>query len=185
MLRNSIIVGLSLVFATACGGGIDSTKKTASPGKYPAWYLDKPTGCGVGSAKHRGILDLARKSAVASARHDLAGELKVLAQGLIDTYKQAGAVDDEGFSEELQTVTTREVVDQTLSGTKVATTDVRDTEFFAMVCVDPDRFADSFDRAEGLNKKQRQGLRVRAKDALKDMNSEIEAARSEKKRADF
>jgi len=143
----------------------------------PAWYDNVPAGCGVGSAKHRGIKDLTRKSAIAAARQELAAQLQAQVQALIDGYQQAGETGGQDFTEELKTNTMREVTDQTMVGTKVAATALVGTEFYAMVCLDPEAFANAFDKMNQLSEKQREALRTRAKEKFKDLDAQVNKLR--------
>ena len=149
-------------------------------GEAPDWYLNAPEGCGVGSAKHRGNRDLTRKTAVSAARQDLAGQLETIVTGLIDSAAEQGETGGKDFSEELQSATRKQVVDQTLVGTRVSKATVIGEEFYALVCLDPEAFAGAFDRMDELSEKQREALRGRAAKKFKDLDAEIEKIRKGK-----
>lgn len=171
------VAGAFLVLLAGCSGAQkmdDGTYEDA-----PNWYDATPKGCGVGSVKHRGIKDLTRKAAIASARQELAGQIEAITQGMLKTYQQAGETDGESFNEELQTRVAREIVDQTMVGTRVGATAMRGGEFYAMVCLDPETFGDAFDRMNDLSKKQRNALRNRAKAEFADLDAQIEKIRAE------
>jgi len=174
VLSLAAIVVLALVVG-ACSGG--QTTGGGTFGDAPSWYDSVPKGCGVGSAKHRGIQDLTRKAAIASARQELAAQIEATTQGMMKTYQEAGETGGEGFAEELQTRVSREIVDQTMVGTRVAATELRGSEFYAMVCLDPETFADAFDRMKDLSTKQREALRKRAKAEFKDLDAQISKIR--------
>ena len=174
VLSSIAIVVLSLMVGSRSGG---QTKGGGTFGDAPSWYDSVPKGCGVGSAKHRGLKDMTRKAAVASAREELAGQIEATTQGMMKTFQQQGETEGEGFAEDLQTRVSREIVDQTMVGTRVTATELIDSEFYAMVCLDPETFADAFDRMKDLSTKQRDALRKRAKAEFKDLDAQISKIR--------
>ena len=173
-LRSVVLVSAFFVFACS-GADVDRGSFEGAP----AWYDNPVKGCGVGSAKHRGMRDLTRKTAVASARKDLAGNLKTRVQGMLKSYQAAGEADGEDFTEELTTDVTRTIVDNTLVGTRTAATKLVAEELYAMVCLDPETFADAFDRMNNLSKKARQALKMRAKAEFQDLDTQLEKLRHE------
>jgi len=173
------LVRLSVMFVpmfvlVACGGA----QQKVEFGDAPEWYDNPVKGCGVGSAKLRRIRSLARDSAVASARADLARQLKTTTQGMIKKYMAEGEADEKDFSEELTTYVVRDVTEQTLVGTRVAATKKIDREIFSMVCLDPETYADAFDRMNRLSEKQRVALKKRARAEFDDMDEQLEKLRN-------
>jgi len=171
-ILQSVVILVALAVCS-CGGGA----KQLDGGTYdgaPEWYDNPTKGCGVGSVKYRGIKDLARKTAIAAAREELAAQLKAVTQGMVKNYQQQGETDAQPFTEELQTRVSREVVDQTMVGSRVAATALRGEEFYSMVCLDPETFADAFDRMKSLSGKQREALKSRAKAEFADLDVQIE-----------
>ena len=78
----SMLFVVSLLFA-GCSGG-DSNVKAGNI-EYPGWYgvtkIDKENFYGVGSTKFHGDLELARQTAIAKAKQDLAGQIKTFVLG--------------------------------------------------------------------------------------------------------
>jgi hypothetical protein len=175
-LMTFALAGALSMTLVACGGGGGGGGGTF--GDAPEWYDNPTKGCGVGSAKHRGIRDLTRKAAVSSARDDLGRNLKSVVQGMIKQYQSAGEAEGKEFAEELQTRVTRSVVDQTLVGTRTVATAMRNNEFYAMVCLDPETFADAFDRMKELDGKQKAALKKRAEKEFEDLDAQIEKLRA-------
>ncbi len=169
--KQLLVYGVATMFLVACGGA------EIAPGgddDAPEWSDNPPKGCGTGSAKHRGIRDLTRKTAVSSAREDLARSLRVVIQGMIKRYLGTGEVDGKGFAEEDTKSVTRDVVNQTLAGTRVVKTLMQDGEMYALVCLDPETFADSFERMQKLSTAQRRALKQRAQEEFRDLDRQID-----------
>ena len=80
----TIALMLSGLFLLSCGGGGDSTVKSGDI-DYPEWYgitkVDKVNFYGIGSTKFHGDLELARQTAIAKAKQDLAGQIKTFVLG--------------------------------------------------------------------------------------------------------
>lgn len=164
---------VSMAAFVACS----SAKSKVDFAGSPEWYNNPVKGCGVGSAKLRRIRSLARDSAVASARADLSRALKTTTQGMLKKYMAEGEADEKDFSEELTTSVVRDVTENTLVGTRVAATANVGQELFAMVCLDPETFADAFDRMNRLSQKAREALKARAKAEFDDMDEQLEKLR--------
>jgi len=162
------------IMLLACGGTTKAQLQSGSFEQAPRWFDNPEKGCGVGSAKHRGIRNLTRKASVQSARDDLARQLKTQIQGMVKQYAQAGETDGKQMAEELQTAVSRSIVDQALAGTRVAVTAMLGQEFYSMVCLDPETFGDAFDRMKELSQKQRAALKNRAKIEFQDLDKQIE-----------
>lgn len=172
-MKKALLVAIIMVFGVslvACG----SAPKKKSFGDAPSWFDNPVKGCGVGTAKMRSMRDLARTSAVASARADLSKQLESTVATMVKKYQAEGEADAKDFSEELTTGVIREVSQNTLVGTRVAKTEVKDNEFYAMVCLDPETFADAFSRMDKLSEKARVALKKRAEEEFKDMDAQIE-----------
>ena len=177
MIRNLIRASalLSLGFLVACGG---APPETTFPGA-PAWYDTPIAGCGVGSAKHRGNRNLTKEAATSRARRDLAAQLKAKVQGMVKDYAAMGEAEGKEFSEELVTSVGRQVVDQTLVGTRVANAALIGAEMYVNVCLDPEAFADAFDRMNELDGKARVALKKRAKAEFADLDAQLEKMKGE------
>ncbi|HNU68655.1 MAG TPA: LPP20 family lipoprotein [Myxococcota bacterium] len=178
-MRRGLLVALMMVFSfsmVACGGA----EKKQDFSKAPDWYDAPMKGCGVGSAKLRSVRDLARQSAVSSARADLSRGLSTQVDAMLKRYMAEGEAEGQDFSEELTKSVVRDVTSQTLVGTRVAVTQVMNNEFYAMVCLDPETFADAFSRMDKLSQKAREALNKRAKAEFDDMDEQIKKLNEQK-----
>jgi len=164
-------------FAIGCGGGNAqvATGRTAvpPPAEAPDWVDNPEKGCGVGTTKYRGNRGLARDAAVGRARNDLARQIETTNQSMLKDYASQGETDGEDFTEELITQVIRQVTDMTLAGTRVVKTRIQQDEFFALVCLDVETFANAFDEMSQLSTKARAALNKRAKAEFKDLDANI------------
>lgn len=167
---------LSLGFLVACGGAAPA--ETTFPGA-PAWYDNPIAGCGVGSAKHRGNRNLTKEAATSRARRDLAAQLKAKVQGMVKDYSAMGEAEGKEFSEELVTSVGRQIVDQTLVGTRVAAQALVGSEMYVNVCLDPATFSDAFDKMNELDGKAREALKKRAKAEFADLDAQLAKMKGE------
>lgn len=167
------------IMLLACSGATKAQLQSSTFEQAPRWFDNPEKGCGVGSAKHRGIKNLTRKAAVQSARDDLARQLKTQIQGMVKQYAQAGETDGKQMAEELQTSVSRSIVNEALIGTRVAVTAMQGEEFYSMVCLDPETFGGIFDRMKELSQKQRVALKNRAKIEFQDLDKQIEKLRNQ------
>ena len=166
----SILVAMMFVVA-ACGS---SEKPSTGFSDEPAWVTNPIKGCGVGSSKDRGIRDLTRKAAIASARDDLARQLKMTVQGMIKQYKAMGETEGKEFAEEQTTQVSRNMVNTTMVGSIVKRTGMVKRNYYAMVCLDPETFADAFDKMNEMGNKMRAALKKRAKAEFADLDKQLE-----------
>lgn len=164
------------LLVTACGGG---GEKNSGFSSEPSWVTNPVKGCGVGSAKYRGIRDLTRKAAIASARDDLARQLKVKVEGMIKTYQAMGEAGGKEFSEEQTTRVSRNIVSTTLVGTIPKKNALIDKDYYSLVCLDPAVFADAFDKMNEMSSKMREALKKRATAEFADLDKQLERLDSE------
>ena len=167
---------LSLGFLVACGGAAPA--ETTFPGA-PSWYDNPIAGCGVGSAKHRGNRNLTKEAATSRARRDLAAQLKANVQGMVKDYAAMGEAEGKEFSEELVTSVGRQIVDQTLVGTRVANSKLVGSEMYVNVCLDPATFADAFDKMNELDGKAREALKKRSQAEFADLDAQLAKIKGE------
>lgn len=167
---------LSLGFLVACGGAAPA--ETTFPGA-PSWYDNPIAGCGVGSAKHRGNRNLTKEAATSRARRDLAAQLKAKVQGMVKDYSAMGEAEGKEFSEELVTSVGRQIVDQTLVGTRVTNSKLVGSEMYVNVCLDPATFADAFDKMNELSGKAREALKKRSQAEFADLDAQLAKIKGE------
>lgn len=171
------IAGLGALMLFACGGDQVKSEKAGVPSDVPKWAMMPPAACGVGIAKHRGNLGMAKTTAEARGRDALARELATKVEGMIKDYQQSGETDAKDFTEELTTQVSRQIVDQTLVGTRTRVAHVSKSspsQYYALVCLDPESFAGAFERMNNLSQKQRQALKARSEAEFKDLDAQLE-----------
>ncbi len=161
------------LLAIGCGG----TEVKQTEINPPKWFDNPIKGCAAGSQKIRNMVGFARDTAITNARTNLAKALKTHIQSMLKSYKAEGEADSKDFSEELTTKVTRELVEKTLVGTQVVKTERRGDQYYALVCLDPETFADAFDRMNRLSQKERAALKARAKAEFKDMDVQLKKLR--------
>jgi hypothetical protein len=169
------VAGLGVLLLLGCGG--DQVESDGIPEDVPKWAMTPPEACGVGISKHRGNLGMAKTTAEARGRDALARELSTKVEGMIKDYQQSGETDAKDFTEELTTQVSRQIVDQTLVGTRTRIAHVsKETpqQYYALVCLDPEAFAGAFDRMNELSQKQRQALKARADAEFKDLDQQLD-----------
>ena len=177
-MSRTLLIGIAALAMSACG----TTVKPYQPGdapNLPAFVLEQPAGCGVGSAKFRGNINLAREAAVSSARADLSRQLKTQINAMLKRYQQEGEVDGRDMTEETITSVSKDITSMSLVGTRATMSKSMDGNLHALVCLDPETFASSFDRMKKLNDSQRAALKERATKEFKNLDKEIEKLKTQ------
>lgn len=172
---------LSFAFVISCGPPKDPVTGGGGGGgggAEPGWVGNPPKGCAAGSSKLRGIKDIARKAAVASARDELARQLKTHVAGMIKTYQNSAEAEGQQMAEEDITAVSRQVVDQTMVGTRTVRTQIMEGEMYGLVCLDTETFSGAFDKMNKMNDKMKTALKKRADAEFKDMDKQIEKLRA-------
>jgi hypothetical protein len=176
-----------LVLAIASLGIACATTQAAGPAApsgdgTPEWVLNPLKGCGVGQATNHGNIGLARQAAEGKGRENLAAQLSTSVQGMLKMYQDSGETDGKDYNEEKITSVSKQLVDQNLQGTRTLKVAQVDKQLFAMVCLDPETFAQALDKMNQLSSKQRQFLKARADAEQADLKAEIEAKRAAENR---
>ena len=148
----------------------------------PEWVLNPLKGCGVGQATNHGNIGLARQAAEGKGRENLAAQLSTSVQGMLKMYQDSGETDGKDYNEEKITSVSKQIVDQNLNGTRTLKVSQVDKQLFAMVCLDPETFAQAIDKMNQLSSKQRAFLKARADAEQADLKAEIEAKRAAENR---
>jgi hypothetical protein len=172
LLVMGAIVGLSAMF-TACGGG-PKGESMPEMSNLPEWVMNQPPLCGVGIQKFRGTLGSAKSFAESSAREDLARQLETRVKSMIKQYNQEGGTEDGDISEELSTRASVTLSKQTLNGAVPKKADMRDNQYYSLVCLEPDALTDAINNMKILNNAQRKALARRAAAAHKELNEAME-----------
>ena len=133
----------------ACGG---DPKENSDPivQNVPEWVLNQPPLCGVGIQKVRGNLGFAKDAAQSSARDDLARQIETRVKSMIKQYNQEGGTEDGDISEELSTKASLSLSKQTLSGSVPKKADVREGQFYSLVCLEPGALTDAIKKMKVL-----------------------------------
>ena len=141
----------------------------------PPWALNPPATCALGTVKYRGNLGLAKSGAIARGRDALARQLETKVEGLIKDYQSQGETEEQGFTEELITQVSKQSVRQSLEGTRLKEWQLNEGDnptLHTLVCLEPEALIEAFGRMSQLSKKQRAGLRDRAKKAFAELEQQ-------------
>lgn len=140
--------------------------------------------CGVGSMGGTRNVSLARKTAVARGRTDIARTLQVRVKSMIKDY-QATVTGGEGFGQEAadeQYVAdvSKQITDMTLAGTEMVEIWISPNgTFYALVALDSEKFKDAISKAQQLDEKVRQYVEKNAEKAFNELDKELEQKKAE------
>jgi hypothetical protein len=168
----SILLGAVALLA-ACGGGPNGQSMPETE-NLPEWVLSQPPLCGVGIQKFRGNVGSAKSFAESKARTDLSRQLETKVRSMIKQYNQEGGTEDGDISEELSTQATVTLSKQTLNGAVPKKSDMRDGQFYSLVCLEPDALTDAINNMKALNNAQRKALARRAAVAHEELKEAME-----------
>ena len=166
----ALLAAVSLV--SACGGS--TTEMDVAVQNLPEWVMNQPPLCGVGIQKFRGNLGSAKRFAESSAREDLSRQLETRVKGMIKQYNQEGGTEDGEISEELSTRAVVTLTKQTLNGAVPKKSDMRDGQFFTLVCLETDALTAAINSMKTLKGAQRKALARRAAAAHEDLKEAME-----------
>ncbi|MCK4795919.1 MAG: LPP20 family lipoprotein [Spirochaetes bacterium] len=142
-ILNIFLLVVMVVFMSiaiiGCEGGADVEEKKASSDSgsdYPDWFLNQPSAedaiYAVGVAKKQNP-QLAKDTAAARARNEIARVIKVKVSTMTKDFLEEAGVDDVTQSTEFTQVVSKQISDNTISGSKIDTIHVDKT-------TDPDTF---------------------------------------------
>ena len=157
---------------TACG--TSAPKVDPAVENLPEWVMNQPPLCGVGIQKFRGNLGASKRFAESSAREDLSRQLETRVKGMIKQYNQEGGTEDGDISEELSTRAVLTLTKQTLNGAVPKKSDMRDGQFFSLVCLETDALTDAINNMKVLGAAQRKALARRAAVAHEELKEAME-----------
>lgn len=163
-----------LSMLTACGGG-PSGESMPETENLPKWVLNQPPLCGVGIQKFRGNVGSAKSFAESSAREDLSRQLETKVRSMIKQYNQEGGTEDGDISEELSTRATVTLSKQTLNGAVPKKADMRDGQFYSLVCLEPNALTEAINNMKVLNAAQRKALSRRAAVAHEELKEAMDS----------
>jgi len=171
IIQTIALLGVASLLS-ACGS---SAPEVADEIKnLPEWVMNQPPLCGVGIQKFRGNLGSAKRFAESSAREDLSRQLETRVKGMIKQYNQEGGTEDGDISEELSTRAVLTLTKQTLNGAVPKKSDMRDGQFFTLVCLEADALTNAINSMKVLKGAQRKALARRAATAHEDLKDAME-----------
>lgn len=151
---------------SACG----STRPSES---LPAWVMDTPLGCGLGSLQVNGSITLAKSGAIAKGRADLARQIQTRIENVIKTYRsEGGGLQD--FSEELMTQVSQQSSRAVLQGTKARFSHIdkgNPATYYVLVCYEAHQKTRLIQSLSILPKRHRQSVQERAESAFAELES--------------
>ena len=156
----------------ACGGTQGGTSVETS--NLPKWVMSQPPLCGVGIQKMRGSVGSAKSFAQANARDDLSRQLETRVKSMIKQYNQEGGTEDGEISEELSTRAAVTLSKQTLNGAVPKQADIRDGQYYALVCLEADALTNEINNMNVLKQAQRKALARRASVAHEELKDAME-----------
>ena len=157
---------------SACGSS--GPKMDPAAQNLPEWVMSQPPLCGVGIQKFRGNLGAAKRFAESSVREDLSRQLETRVKGMIKQYNQEGGTEDGDISEELSTRAVLTLTKQTLNGAVPKKSDMRDGQFYSLVCLEADALTDAINSMKTLKGAQRKALAQRAAAAHEELKEAME-----------
>ena len=175
-VRFSLFACLSgmILLLTACGSGPNGKSDIVTE-NLPEWVLNQPPLCGVGIQKFRGNVGSAKSFAESSAREDLSRQLETKVRSMIKQYNQEGGTEDGEISEELSTRATVTLSKQTLNGAVPKKADMRDGQFYSLVCLEPGTLTEAINNMKALGAAQRKALARRANIAHEELKEAMDS----------
>lgn len=168
-----LLAMLGLVSLTAACGSDPKAPPEAE--NLPEWVLNQPPLCGVGIQKFRGNLGSAKSFAEASARDDLSRQIETRVKSMIKQYNQEGGTEDGDISEELSTKAAVSLSKTTLQGSVPKKSDLRDGQFYSLVCLEPGALTEAINGMKSLGEAQRKALARRAAVAHEELKEAMES----------
>ena len=156
---------------SACGS---DPKAAPEADNLPEWFLSQPPLCGVGVQKFRGNMGAAKSFAESKARDDLSRQLETRVKSMIKQYNQEGGTEDGEISEELSTQAAVTLSKTTLQGSVPKKADVRDGNFYSLVCLEPGTLTEAINGMKQLGAAQRKALARRAARAHEELKEAME-----------
>jgi hypothetical protein len=147
------------------------------------WDEDGQQICGVGSIGGTRNISLARSTAIARGRAEIARSLGVKLEAMLKDYQATttggasfgrGAVDEQDV-----TIVSREITDQTIKGTEPVANWISDSgTYYALVALNLEKFQDAVNRMDAISENVRQAVIERSREAFVELDQQIEEERS-------
>jgi len=125
---------------------------------------------------------MARTTALSRARADLARNLETRVQAMIKDYQSQGEDTGKEFTEERVVQVSRQLTDQSLTGTRVVEsflTKEEPRDHYSLVCIDAKSFGDLVQQMNSLSQTARDALKKRAEAEFSDMDTQLEKSGTE------
>jgi len=181
---------ISLSLALACASDDARTPAEVMPGEFdgaPDWVLQGCSGysgdenalCGVGSMGGTRNTTLARTTAVARGRSEIARTLETLVKAMLKDYQSTTTGGEEfgtAASDEQHVVdVSKQITNFAISGAEPVESWVSDSgTLYALVVLDFEAFEDSIGRMNQLSESVRKAVRERARMAFEELDAETE-----------
>ena len=161
---------LNLILLVSMMSACGSSKPSAS---LPAWVMNTPLGCGLGSLQINGSLSLAKSGAIAKGRADLARQIQTRIENVIKTYRSEGG-GQQDFSEELMTQVSQQSSRALLQGTKEKKSHIEPSQpsiYYVLVCYEAEQKTSLIQSLSIIPKRHRKSIQVRAESAFAELES--------------
>ena len=172
MKRLFCVSALSLLIGACSAKKVNQEPVDVQGTSVPAWVVNPKPGCAAGVYKIKGNISMAMDMSQNHARQQLGRQLQITTKSLIQKYIEEGEHDSESYNEELALNVSKSVTSITINGSIPVRQDAVGDHFYALVCLDPETFANSFTEMNQLDEKIRQNLRARAMTAFEKLNDE-------------
>jgi hypothetical protein len=143
-------------------------------GSCQSGLQNKKAVCGTGSVSGMTNVSLARSAAEGRARTELARSLQTRVKAMIKDYQAAtqGGPENKTASEQHIEDVSKQITDQTLSGTRLEDTWISNAgTFWALVVLDTESFKDSLSNMKQLDDKIRAAIVQRADKAFSELDN--------------
>ena len=185
--KRLITVAFCLMMAlmiAACGKQVKKVDNEALEKEFahaPAWVLDGYLDgeiSGVGSARiGKGGIQFARTEALAKARDELARQVSVKVQSLVNNFVQQAGLGDEQMADAFSKQVTRQVTNETLAGSKQREMWISpSSDLYVIVVMDAATVKESVKKGvvSGLRQDDARWQEYQAKNADAELDKEIE-----------
>jgi hypothetical protein len=159
--------------ATECTPGRNGRRPQVGAGRCQLGLQNKKAICGTGSVSGMTNVALARSAAEARARTELARSLQTRVKAMLKDYQAAtqGGPENKTASEQHIEDVSKQITDQSLSGTRLEDTWISNAgTFWALVVLDTDAFKDSLNNMKQLDDHIRAAIVKRADKAFSDLD---------------
>lgn len=181
ILMLALVLGMFTLFLTGCGDKKPEPLANPCFKDAPAWVID-PTMegglTGLGSAKIGAAgMNFARTEAMAVARDEIARSINVKVKNMFKNFTQQIGVGDDQTVDKVATNVSKQVANQTLSGTRAKNTWISPcNELYILVVLDPDTAQEVVKKQVRTSLRNERALwqQFQAKKGFDELDKEIE-----------